>query len=256
MERPLPRPRPQLLAERRRLRAPRLDRARSASAGSRPPRRIGEHLQHASAARSRASTSSPRTTASRCATSSRTTSSTTSATASTTATAPTPTGRSTTAPRARRTTRGSSPHAARRCATCSGTLLLSAGIPMLTAGDEFGRSQRGNNNAYCHDSALTWLSWDHAPWQQDLLAHVRRLIRLRAREPRAAARSASRGSTSTPRRRPSWTGTTSTARRCRSTAGRIRRTARCSTSRHRPPKSRRLQPDPARSSTATSARST
>ena len=34
-----------------------------------------------------------------------------------------------------------------------GTLLLSAGIPMLTAGDEFGRTQRGNNNAYCHDSA-------------------------------------------------------------------------------------------------------
>ena len=47
-----------------------------------------------------------------------------------------------------------------------GTLLLSAGIPMLTAGDEFGRSQRGNNNAYCHDSPLTWLSWDHAPWQR------------------------------------------------------------------------------------------
>jgi glycogen operon protein len=64
-----------------------------------------------------------------------------------------------------------------------GTLLLSAGIPMLTAGDEFGRTQRGNNNAYCHDSALTWLSWDHAPWQQDLRAHVGRLIRLRRENP-------------------------------------------------------------------------
>lgn len=64
-----------------------------------------------------------------------------------------------------------------------GTLLLSAGVPMLTAGDEFGRSQRGNNNAYCHDSVLTWLSWDHAPWQQDLTAHVRRLIRLRRENP-------------------------------------------------------------------------
>lgn len=64
-----------------------------------------------------------------------------------------------------------------------GTLLLSAGVPMLTAGDEFARTQRGNNNAYCHDSALTWLSWDHAPWQEDLHAHVRRLIRLRAENP-------------------------------------------------------------------------
>ncbi|MDE0546929.1 glycogen debranching protein GlgX [Microbacterium sp. C7(2022)] len=64
-----------------------------------------------------------------------------------------------------------------------GTLLLSAGVPMLTAGDEFGRTQRGNNNAYCHDSALTWLSWDHAPWQKELFAHVQTLIRLRQENP-------------------------------------------------------------------------
>lgn len=64
-----------------------------------------------------------------------------------------------------------------------GTLLLSAGVPMLTAGDEFGRSQRGNNNAYCHDSPLTWLPWDHAPWQRDLHRHVQRLIRLRRDNP-------------------------------------------------------------------------
>ncbi|MBY6061347.1 glycogen debranching protein GlgX [Microbacterium esteraromaticum] len=64
-----------------------------------------------------------------------------------------------------------------------GTLLLSAGIPMITAGDEFGRTQRGNNNAYCHDSALTWLSWEHEPWQQDLHAHVSLLTRLRAENP-------------------------------------------------------------------------
>jgi glycogen operon protein len=64
-----------------------------------------------------------------------------------------------------------------------GTLLLSAGIPMLTAGDEFGRTQRGNNNAYCHDSPLTWLSWEHAPWQQDLFAHVQRLLQLRRENP-------------------------------------------------------------------------
>lgn len=60
-----------------------------------------------------------------------------------------------------------------------GTLLLSAGIPMITAGDETGRTQRGNNNAYAQDSALTWLSWEHEPWQDDLHAHVAALTRLR-----------------------------------------------------------------------------
>jgi glycogen debranching enzyme len=64
-----------------------------------------------------------------------------------------------------------------------GTLLLSAGVPMLTAGDEFARSQRGNNNAYCHDSPLTWLPWEHAPWQEDLFAHVQTLLRLRRDNP-------------------------------------------------------------------------
>lgn len=64
-----------------------------------------------------------------------------------------------------------------------GTLLLSAGVPMLTAGDEFGRTQRGNNNAYCHDSPLTWLSWEHAAWQKDLFAHVQRLLALRRENP-------------------------------------------------------------------------
>lgn len=60
-----------------------------------------------------------------------------------------------------------------------GTLLLSAGVPMITAGDETGRTQRGNNNAYAQDSALTWLSWELEPWQEDLRAHVAALTRLR-----------------------------------------------------------------------------
>ncbi|MBB2974601.1 glycogen operon protein [Microbacterium endophyticum] len=64
-----------------------------------------------------------------------------------------------------------------------GTLLLSAGVPMITAGDEFGRTQRGNNNAYCHDSALTWMSWQNAPWQENLFAHVQRLLTVRAENP-------------------------------------------------------------------------
>jgi glycogen operon protein len=64
-----------------------------------------------------------------------------------------------------------------------GTLLLSAGIPMLTAGDENGRTQGGNNNAYAHDSDLTWLSWDDVDWQKDLRAHVAALTRLRRENP-------------------------------------------------------------------------
>jgi glycogen operon protein len=59
------------------------------------------------------------------------------------------------------------------------TLLVSTGVPMLTAGDETGRTQRGNNNAYCIDDETSWLSWDHAPWQQDLLAWAQALLALR-----------------------------------------------------------------------------
>ncbi|WP_448810275.1 glycogen debranching protein GlgX [Agromyces bauzanensis] len=64
-----------------------------------------------------------------------------------------------------------------------GTLLLSAGVPMLTAGDEYGRSQRGNNNAYCHDSELTWLAWDADERDAGLFETTRRLLQLRAENP-------------------------------------------------------------------------
>ncbi|AWB86712.1 glycogen debranching protein GlgX [Mycetocola zhujimingii] len=64
-----------------------------------------------------------------------------------------------------------------------GTLLLSAGIPMITAGDEFGRTQRGNNNAYCHDSELTWLGSPVDGWQRNLFEHSKRLIELRRQNP-------------------------------------------------------------------------
>ncbi|GMA91897.1 glycogen operon protein GlgX homolog [Homoserinibacter gongjuensis] len=93
-----------------------------------------------------------------------------------------------------------------------GTLLLSAGVPMLTAGDEFGRSQRGNNNAYCHDSELTWLSWDRSDWQEDLFEVVKTLIRLRRENP--ALRPVRYGRWGRRRRAPArWTGTTRTAPR-------------------------------------------
>ena len=58
-------------------------------------------------------------------------------------------------------------------------LLLSAGTPMITAGDEMGRTQHGNNNAYCQDNDLSWLHWDLSPWRQDLLETTRFLLALR-----------------------------------------------------------------------------
>ncbi|MGB7449097.1 MAG: glycogen debranching protein GlgX [Ornithinimicrobium sp.] len=61
------------------------------------------------------------------------------------------------------------------------TLLLSPGVPMITAGDEFGRSQGGNNNAYCQDNETSWLDWDLAPWQHEMLEETIGLAELRAR---------------------------------------------------------------------------
>ena len=63
------------------------------------------------------------------------------------------------------------------------TLLLSQGVPMLLAGDEFGQTQSGNNNAYCQDSALTWLDWNFSNDQQALLTFTRNLMRLRKTQP-------------------------------------------------------------------------
>ncbi|KPC53248.1 glycogen debranching protein GlgX [Amantichitinum ursilacus] len=59
------------------------------------------------------------------------------------------------------------------------SLLLAQGTPMLLAGDEFGHSQQGNNNAYCQDNATTWLDWPHA--DQDQIEFVAALLRLRRR---------------------------------------------------------------------------
>jgi isoamylase len=60
------------------------------------------------------------------------------------------------------------------------TLLLSQGVPMLQAGDEFGRTQRGNNNAYCQDNEVSWIDWRLARNNSPLLEFVRRLLRIRA----------------------------------------------------------------------------
>ncbi len=63
------------------------------------------------------------------------------------------------------------------------TLILSQGVPMLYAGDEIGHSQMGNNNAYCQDNEISWLSWNLQPQDRDLLAFVQRMISLRKRHP-------------------------------------------------------------------------
>jgi isoamylase len=61
------------------------------------------------------------------------------------------------------------------------TLLLSQGIPMLLGGDEIGRTQRGNNNAYCQDNEISWVDWEHEDGA--LLAFVQRLIAFRRAHP-------------------------------------------------------------------------
>jgi isoamylase len=61
------------------------------------------------------------------------------------------------------------------------TLLLSQGVIMLLGGDESGRTQRGNNNAYCQDNEISWYDWDHP--DEDLLEFTRRLIALRREHP-------------------------------------------------------------------------
>jgi len=65
------------------------------------------------------------------------------------------------------------------------TLLLSQGTPMIMAGDEWGRSQQGNNNAYCQDSALSWLNWEDAahPSNAPMMQCVSQLVALRNQLP-------------------------------------------------------------------------
>jgi isoamylase len=59
------------------------------------------------------------------------------------------------------------------------TLVLSQGVPMLQAGDEFGRTQCGNNNAYCQDNEISWIDWRLCDVNQDLVQFVRLLINVR-----------------------------------------------------------------------------
>jgi len=63
------------------------------------------------------------------------------------------------------------------------TVLLSQGVPMLLAGDDMGRTQRGNNNAYCQDNEISWLNWELDDSQHDLLEFVQRVIAIRRAHP-------------------------------------------------------------------------
>jgi isoamylase len=63
------------------------------------------------------------------------------------------------------------------------TLLLSQGTPMMLAGDEFGRTQQGNNNAYCQDNEISWLNWNLKSESEQLTNFVRRLTALRHKYP-------------------------------------------------------------------------
>jgi isoamylase len=69
----------------------------------------------------------------------------------------------------------------RRARSMLATLVLSQGVPMLVAGDELGRTQGGNNNAYCQDNDISWLQWDDA--DKELLDFTRHLVRLRQDHP-------------------------------------------------------------------------
>jgi glycogen operon protein len=59
------------------------------------------------------------------------------------------------------------------------TLVLSTGVPMILGGDEFGRTQGGNNNAYCQDNAISWYDWDLQPWQEELLEFTKTVLAVR-----------------------------------------------------------------------------
>ncbi len=89
------------------------------------------------------------------------------------------------------------------------TLFFSHGVPMLLAGEELGRTQRGNNNAYCHDSELSWLDWQLDPEKIQFRDFVARLARLRRAHPAFRRRRYSRNLTwlapsGEPRREEDW----------------------------------------------------
>jgi glycogen operon protein len=76
---------------------------------------------------------------------------------------------------------------ARQARNFVAVLMLSRGVPMLLAGDEVLRTQRGNNNAYCQDNELSWLDWRLVERNRDMLRFTRECIALRRRHPALTA---------------------------------------------------------------------
>ncbi|MFP5504108.1 MAG: glycogen debranching enzyme GlgX, partial [Candidatus Sericytochromatia bacterium] len=72
---------------------------------------------------------------------------------------------------------------ARQMRNLMATLLFSQGVPMICAGDEFGRTQGGNNNAYCQDNRISWLDWRLSPAQEAFLAFTRRCLAIVKAQP-------------------------------------------------------------------------
>jgi glycogen operon protein len=72
---------------------------------------------------------------------------------------------------------------ARQCRNFLSTLMFSQGIPMICGGDEVGRTQNGNNNAYCQDNEISWTNWDFADDQREMLEFSTKLIHLRLEHP-------------------------------------------------------------------------
>jgi isoamylase len=72
---------------------------------------------------------------------------------------------------------------ARQIRNLLASLLLSQGVPMLLGGDEIGRTQQGNNNAYCQDNEISWVDWQLDRSRRDLLGFARLMIRLRREHP-------------------------------------------------------------------------
>ncbi len=110
-----------------------------------------------------------------------------------------------------------------------GTLAVSTGVPMLLAGDELGRTQRGNNNGYCLDDDTTWHDWSLAPWQRDLLETTSFLLRPARRCTPCCARSGSSapGRSAAPTAPATSAGSTVTATRSPRPAGRTRGAGPC-----------------------------
>lgn len=71
----------------------------------------------------------------------------------------------------------------RNSKTAMALLLLSRGTPMILAGDEFGNTQFGNNNAYCQDNEISWLDWKQTETNKDMLEFVKKLIKFRKEHP-------------------------------------------------------------------------